>query len=58
VPDPTTAELDYFDWMLSDASRGEDEQPAASTDNASDIDVAEYADVESPDGPNTPKKAA
>jgi hypothetical protein len=58
VPDPTPTEQDYFDWMLSDASHGDDEQPAPAIDDASDINVAEYADGETPDESHTPKKAA
>ncbi len=51
-------EQNYFDWMLSDASHGDDEQPARATDDASDINVGEYVAIETPTEPTTPKKAA
>ena len=59
MPDPTTPldEKDYFDWMLSEAAHGDDEQPAATTaadpEAVVDMSLADYLELEP-----TPKKAA
>ena len=58
MPDPTTPpdDKDYFDWMLSEAAHGDDEQPAtaaADSEAVVDMSLADYLELEP-----TPKKAA
>ena len=57
MADPTTPDdKDYFDWMLSEAAHGDDEQPvttAADSEAVVDMSLADYLELEP-----TPKKAA